>query len=167
MIVLVSIFFVISALKWGDLKNWKLYYPTMMYFAIGDLVYNFLTYNNPLWQYANPILKHTASDLLVIIVVYPSTVLLFLSYYPDKLIKKIKHIAFWVFIFSALEWIFYTIGYFTYHNGWNIWWSVVHNLLAFPLLRLHYKKPILVWPISMALAFAILVLFDIPLSSLK
>jgi hypothetical protein len=33
-----------------------------------------------------------------------------------------------------------------------ILFSIVFNLIMFPLIRLHYKKPLWVWPISAALA---------------
>lgn len=165
--IIVSISFVLAALKWGDLRNWKLYYPTILYFGIGDLVYNFLTCNNPLWVYESPIFHHTFSDLLIIATAFPSFVLLFLPYYPDKFIKQIGYIAIWVFITSTLEYISYSLGYFSYHNGWSVWWSAVHNCIAFPLLRLHYKKPLLVWPISVVLAIGTLLYFDLPFRILK
>lgn len=165
--IIVSISFVLAALKWGDLKNWKLYYPTILYFGIGDLAYNFLTCNNPLWVYESPIFHHTFSDLLIIATAFPSFVLLFLPYYPDKFIKQIGYIAIWVFITSTLEYISYSLGYFSYHNGWSVWWSAVHNCIAFPLLHLHYKKPLLVWPISVVLAIGTLLYFDLPFRILK
>lgn len=165
--IIVSLLFLIAALKWGDLKNWKSYYPTILYFAIGDLGYNFLTHDNPLWIYESTIFSHTFSDLLVVTIVFPSFVLLFLPYYPDEFVKQISYIVIWVFITSTLEYISYSLGYFSYHNGWSIWWSVVHNCIAFPLLRLHYKKPLWVWPISLAIAIGTLLLFDLPLRILK
>ncbi|WP_408607027.1 CBO0543 family protein [Anaeromicrobium sediminis] len=157
----------IVAFKWGDLKNWKLYYPTILYFAIGDLAYNFLTCNNPLWIYESPIFTHTFSDLLVLSIAFPSFVLVFLPHYPDGFMNQIIYIGICVFICSILEYISYSLGYFSYHNGWSIWWSAILYCIAFPLLILHYKKPLLVWPISIVLALGTLLLFDIPLKILK
>lgn len=153
--------------KWGDWKNWNKYYSTILYFIIGDLVYNFLTYNSPLWKYEPSIMNSTLADLLIAVVVFPSTVLLFLPYLPGKLTKQIIHIAKWVAIYSAIEWIYYSLGFISYHNNWNIGWSILFYFIMFSLLWLHYKRPLWVWPISMALAFLTLYIFGIPFGGMR
>ncbi|RJQ24897.1 MAG: hypothetical protein C4589_12130 [Peptococcaceae bacterium] len=155
------------AWKWGDWKNWQIYYPTILYFIIGDLVYIILTYNYPLWKCESVIVNNTFNDLLIAVVVYPSTVLLFLPYIPEKTTNQITYIVMWAIIYSVIEWVYYSLGYFSYHNGWNIGWSILFNFIMFPLLWLHYKKPLLAWPISMVLAFLVIIIFRIPFSSMK
>lgn len=155
------------AWKYGDWINWNKYYPTVLYFIIGDLVYNFLTYNLPLWKYEPSIMNSTLADLLIAVVVFPSTVLLFLPYLPDKITQQIIYIAKWVAIYSTVEWIYYNLGFISYHNGWNIGWSIVFYFIMFSLLWLHYKRPLWAWPISMALAFLTLYIFGIPFSSMR
>lgn len=46
--IILVLVFVIIAWKWGDWKNWKLYYPTILFMILGDFVYIFLTYKKPL-----------------------------------------------------------------------------------------------------------------------
>jgi cobalamin synthase len=159
------VFFI--AWKWGDWKNWKIYYPTILYFIIANLVSNLLTYNHPLWQYESSLVNRTLSDLLITVVVFPSTVLLFLPYFPNKITSQITYITKWVAVYSAVEWVYYSKGFLSYHNGWNIGWSILLNFIMFPLLWLHYRKPLWTWPISMLLAFLIVIIFGIPFNSMK
>lgn len=46
--IMMGAIFIITCWKWGDWKNWKLYYPTIQFLIIGDLKANFLLYNKPL-----------------------------------------------------------------------------------------------------------------------
>jgi hypothetical protein len=40
----------LSVWKWGDWRNWEKYHSTMMYFALGNVLYNFLCANHFLWK---------------------------------------------------------------------------------------------------------------------
>jgi len=153
--------------KYGDWKNWKLYYPTILYMIIGDISCDILTYRWPLWSYNIMFLNHISTDLLVIIFLYPSTIILFLTYYPKLIKKQMAYILLWVFIYSLVEYISSVLDGFSYSNGWTLGWSILFNCIMFPLLYLHYKKPLWVWPISMALALLVLYIFKIPLDLLR
>jgi len=158
----------VIAWKIGDWRHWRLYYSTILYFIIGDVTFNVLSYNKPLWAYHSAVLSHTFMDLLVAVVVFPCTLLIFLPYYPENgWSKKFRYLLFWVFIYSGVEWLAYQLGYFLHYNGWNIYWSIGFNCLMFVFLRLHFKNPLWVLIPSMALAFLILFLFDIPFSSMR
>ena len=61
--IILVLVFVIIAWKWGDWKNWKLYYPTILFMILGDFVYIFLTYKKPLWILESPLFGRTISDL--------------------------------------------------------------------------------------------------------
>jgi hypothetical protein len=150
--------------KWGDWRNWKLYYPTILYLLIGDLVADYLLYAHPLWGFGTFVESCSVLDLSVMVLLYPATVILFLTFYPKLAGKQVLYIMLWVGLYSAMEMIAYIMGGFCYHNGWTIWYSVAFNLGMFPLLRLHYKKPLLVWPISAALCFLLLWWFRVPLA---
>lgn len=165
--IIVTIIMVLSAWKWGDWRHWRLYYPTMLFFALGDITCGFLTYNYPLWEFESPLLKTTLSDLLISLVFFPATVLLYLPHFPKKIKKQVPYILLWVLIYTAIEHVSYLLGFFSYHNGWNIWWSVLFNSAMFPILRVHHKKPLLALFISMIAALLLLVYFKIPMSSLK
>lgn len=160
----VSIF---SCWRWGDWKNWKLYYPTILYIIVGDLACNILTYDKPLWSYNIPPFNHSLVNLFVMLFIYPCTVILFLSHYPEKIYRQLIHVSLWVFVYISIECAVYFMGGYIYNNGWNLGWSFLLDSIMFPLLYFHYKKPLWVWPISIATAFAVSLIFKIPINSLR
>ena len=164
---IVAITLILICLKWGDWKNWRKYYPTMLYVIVWDLLYNFFTVNHPLWRLDHPILKHTFSEVVMVFVNYPSSILLYLPYIPRiSIVKQILQIAFWTLLFSLLEVGSIATHTISYYNGWNYWWSVGFNVLAFSMIRFHYENPLLAWPISVLLFFIFMIIFKLPLSSL-
>ena len=165
--IIVTLIIVAISLKWGDWKNWQRYYPTMLFFVSGGFIYSLLTYNYPLWAYESPLLKTTFSDLLISLVFFPATIVLFLPNMPIGRLKQAMWISFWVLVYSITEIVSYRLGFFSYHNGWNIWWSVLFNCFMFPLLWLHYKKPVWSFPIAIALGILIILYFRIPFSCMK
>lgn len=165
--IIVSLFFLVAALLWGDWRNWKQYYPTILFFLLGNFIADYITYNHPLWEFESPLLKNTLSNVFVAFVAYPSTVLLFLPHFPDKWNKQIVYVLEWVMLYSMLEFISYRLGFFSYHNGWTIWWSILFNCALFPLLRLHHKNPLIAWIITSIMTIIILLFFDVPFKSMK
>jgi hypothetical protein len=152
--------------KWGDWRRWERYYPTILYLLIGDLVSDYLLYGNSLWAFGSFVEKFPVLDICITLLLYPTTVILYLSFYPGGLMKQALYVLMWAGIYTLAEWIACHTGGFCYHDGWNIWYSLIFNMLMFPLLRLHFKKPLLVWPISAALCFLFLWWFRIPLMRL-
>lgn len=165
--IAVSVIMAAAAWKFGDYKNWRIYYPTMLYFITGDFLYSLLTYKHPLWAFESPLLNTTFSDLLICFVFFPSTLLIFLPHFPKGLKKQVPYVLLWVFSYTFIEFISFKLGYFSYHNGWSIWWSLLFNCIMFPMLRLHHSKPLAAWPISFMIAAAFLIYFKVPISNLK
>ncbi len=165
--IIMAIIFIIAAWRWGDWRNWKLYYPTILFFIVGNFSYTLLTYNYPLWQFESPLLKTTGSNFITILFAFSATILLFLPYYPKGKVKQIVYILIWVFIYTIIERVSLLLGFFSHHHGWSIWWSLLFNLFMFPLLWLHYNKPLLAWLISIIVAIIIIVYFKVPFSSMK
>jgi len=62
-----------------------------------------------------------------------------------------------------MEFISYITGAFSYHNNWNIGYSIIFNCLMFPILILHYKKPLLAFLVCSILAFLLMAFFEIPI----
>jgi len=165
---IVALMFVLATWKWGDWRNWKTYYPTMAFWVIGNYLYDTLTYTKPLWLYYDPMLNHTLNDLFWKFIIYPCVAVMFLYRYPKSgTIPKFKYFAFWIILFSVLEWLLYVFGYFLYYNNWNFWWSVAFNCMMFPLLRLHYTHPHWGWIGAVVAGISIIVIFKIPLLSLR
>lgn len=165
--IIVSTIFVLIAWRWGDWKNWKTYYPTILFFITGNFLYDLLTYNYPLWAYESPLLKTTFSDLLFSFVFFPATILLYLPHFPKGLVKQAVYVLFSVIIYTIVEIVSYSFEFFSYHHGWSICWSVLFNIIMFPTLRLHHKKPPLAWFISFLVAAGVLFYFNVPFSSMK
>ena len=168
--IIISLVSILIAWKWGDWRNWKLYYPTMLYFIIGDLSYIILTSNKPLWEFESSIISSDFVEFLIAAVCFPCTCFVFFALYSK--VSKSKRIVYLLLLFAAslytsIEWLSYRLGFISYHNGWDLYWSFLFNCIMFPLLLLHYKKPVWVWPISITSAFIVIYLFDLPFSILK
>jgi len=162
-----AISYILICLKWGDWKNWRKYYPTILYVIIWDLIFALATSNYPLWTFSHPILKNTFSDLLIALVSFPCAILLYLPYIPKKsIVKQIFQIAFWAGLFSLFEAISLSLHTIDYYNGWNYWWSVAADIAIFCTIRLHYEKPLLAWPLSVLLFIVTMIIFKFPLGSL-
>jgi hypothetical protein len=166
--------FLIVALKWGDWKNWKAYYPTILFFIGGDLLKNALLHNYRMWEFQEVyfgqkiLVGHFAIDLMNMIICYPAILLIYLGHYPRGLWKQIIWIAFWVLILSAKEFInLKYLNLINHYHGWNIVWSVIFNIIMFIILRIHFKSPLLAWAISIIWIIFLYNWFDVPINTLK
>lgn len=169
--ILTALATVLTAWKFSNWRKWDIYYPTILFVLVTNFVYNLVSYNYPLWEYESPVLKTTGSDLLNNLIVSPAIIMLFLTYL-DKIYYKSKvywfaYILAWVGLNTAVEWLSYTLGFFSYHNGWSLWWSMLFNCIMMPMIWLHYRKPL--WAIILTFVFAVLFVtyFNIPCSSMK
>jgi hypothetical protein len=167
MFIFVIPIFIFICWKWGDWKNWRKYYPTILYIILIDFLNNFLTANYPLWEYDRVLNHHTFNDILVAFTIYPCTVLIYLPYYPKKILKQAGYIAFWILIYTSIEIAANEIGTFSYHNGWNIWWTIGFNISMFIMLKLHYEKPLLIWPVSLVLMTMTYYIFKLPINTIR
>lgn len=165
--VLFGILALILMFRYGDWRNWGKYHSTILFYIIGNLVYNFFTYNYSLWEYESEIFKHTFSDLIIAGTIFPTTVLIFLYHFPEKRITQISYILIWDLVYITWEGLLFLFDYISYHNGWHMGWSFAHNLIMFLLLRLHQKTPLLTYFISVVVAFLVLFLFDVPFNLMK
>ncbi|OGO78643.1 MAG: hypothetical protein A2Y23_10100 [Clostridiales bacterium GWB2_37_7] len=160
---LVGVAWIILTYKIGDWRNWKLYYPTILFFWCGDLIYNVVFYEKPLWVFENPIFTHHLTDLISIFIVFTCTVLIYIPHYPKTFKKQLLYLGFWVLLYSSIEWIFHVLGGISYRNGWDIGLSVVHNTYQFALLRIHHDRPILAWILALIILSIVMAVFDVDL----
>lgn len=98
---------------------------------------------------------------------YPSALLVYLGRYPTKGIKQFLWISIWVAFWSFLEWVDDKFDEFSYHNGWNLMWSVLFNIGIFSMVRLHYKKPLLTYGLSIIATIGLVVIFKVPILKMK
>jgi len=160
----INLLFILASWKWGNWSRWRHYHATMLYVAICDLLYLFLTANHQLWSYVpEPFLKHYAlTEALYALVMLPATVLIFLSRLPAKPLKQAGHCLLWVGILFTIECVLLSTGRFRHLNGWSLYWSLGFDLVMFPMLILHYKKPLLAYLVSAAIVVYLLWQFEIP-----
>ncbi|WP_071394978.1 CBO0543 family protein [Bacillus tuaregi] len=158
--------------KWGDWKNWEKYYPTLLFFLIGDFIYLYLLSDHyPMWRY-NPSegdakhgLTNTHISLSVMLIKYPATIFIYLSKFPERnIIKQILFIMFWVLLYSINELIDLSFHLIKYYNGWSFKWSVIFNAVMFVCIYIHYRKPLIAWPIAIIFILFLWFTFDVPLS---
>jgi hypothetical protein len=159
----------IAAWRWGDWKNWKLYYPTILFMIVGNFLYNILTYHYPMWMYKESLLpNHTITDIFNSFVVFPAVLLLYLPHFPKRgMVKKVRYIILWIIVFVSAEWFLSYFGFFSYHNGWNIGWSFLFNIGMFIILIIHFKKPLLALTISVFVVIFLALYFDVPIEKMR
>ncbi len=164
MIIPLALIFIAIALKWGDWKNWKSYYPTILFFVAGDFIHTYLTALKPLWRFSATVFPGVITHLITNLVIFPCIFLVFLPTYTKLgLIKKVLYIALWVNIIAVIEFIGLKFGHFTYFNGWRFAYSVIFDCIIFPLLIIHQRKPLLALILAIIIGIGIMVLFKIPL----
>lgn len=159
--VVIGVIALLIGWKFGDWRNLKKYYPTILFFIIGDLLYNIMTYNHPAWMYNKGWIfpNHTLTNLWVMITVYPATVITYLFHFPKRKSKQAFYILFWVILYVFFELLSYMLGFVKYSNGWNMWWSILFGVppakRGFTTLRKYkYKKPNFSGVISENLGFS-------------
>jgi len=160
--------FILAALFWGDLKNWKEYYPTILFTAICSLFYTLLYDSNPLWRLeplwplAHILFNNILISLALTVIVLPSTVLVYLSNYT-KGKKQFAYITLWIFIYVIIEFFMFRNKGISYHNGWNLWWSAFFDIALFSLLRIHFLYPLRAWCLSVFFSIFIWSVFGFPM----
>nr|WP_295970302.1 CBO0543 family protein [uncultured Bacillus sp.] len=150
--------------RFGEWKNYKTYYPTILFMIIGDLLYNLFTSQTPTWSYNPDFIcrNHTLVNLWVMMTTYPATVLIFLPHYPERRSKQILYIFLWSVLYGLIETIgIYLVGNISHHNGWNMWWSMAFNIVLFTMLPIHHKRPLLAWGLSIMIIISLLNIFNI------
>lgn len=159
----------IAAWRWGDWKNWQLYYPTILFMIVGNFLYNILTYNYPIWMYQDSLFpNHTITDIFNSFVLFPAVILLYLPRFPKEgMIKKVRYIVLWVIVFVSVEWLLSYFGLFSYYNGWSIIWSLIFNIGMFTILKVHFQKPLLAWIISVIVILFLIIYFDVPIEKMR
>lgn len=158
--------FILMLFKWGDYKRWKEFYPTILFTIIGDFTYNFVFCNYMLWRY-DGLINHTVSDILMAVVAFPCAIIVFLTHLPVGWLKQAVYILVWSAANLAVEYISSSIGFMSYSNGWNIFWSIGVYIGAFIIICIHYKRPLAAWLISGVMLITVALAFKLPFLQLK
>lgn len=159
-----------AAWKWADWRKWEKYYPTFLFFLASDFFALVLTYNHTLWLFSPTIFlpNHTITDFGIVFVAGSATLLLYLSRYPSEgIYKQVIWTGIFVAAYTLIEALNHSMGKTTYEHGWSLGWSLVFNLVMFPLLRVHYLNPILAWVLAAVIGLFIWIHFGFRLQELK
>lgn len=159
--IVLGLICIILCYKFGDWKNWRLYYPTILFFMFGEVLFDVMVYKSHLWSYYANGTSDEIIDLLWIFTIFPPTVLIYLYRMPEALLKKVLYIALWIAIYVGIELILNLSGHFIYKNNWSILWSILLDTVVFTALALHHKKPFLGWAISTPFFIAVILIFGI------
>lgn len=157
-----AVLWIAAAYKLGDWKNWRKYYPTVLFMGMGNLIYLMAFKNKVLWAFNPGGITPIISELFVILTIFFCTVLIFLTHFPNTLFKQLQYIILWDAIYIIIEVLMLNIGMQVNSNGWSIWWSIFHNFYMFPLLAIHHKSPLLAWPFSIIALLIMMRVFEMP-----
>ncbi len=163
--IILTLVFISVCYFWGNWRNWKEYYPTILYWIIGDLSYNYIFYDNYLWHFEK-LINHTFSNFLVAFIIFPCQIILFFTYFPTTFWKRSGYILLWTLGDTFIEFFMFKMDYLSYNNNWNIFWSCGLYFFAFVLIALHRKHPFITWLISGGAALLTMYLFNVPISAL-
>jgi len=162
--------FLLATWRWGDWKDREKYYSTVLFIITVNLGASFITYHHILWNYNPDVLVKTQTtvELINSFVMLPSTAFIYLSKYPShNKLYQYGYIILWISIYSGLEFIDHSLGGISYKNGWSWLASSIFDCALFPILRLHYLKPLWAWIITFLLTAVILVLFNFASAEMK
>jgi hypothetical protein len=174
--MIIALLLLYAAVGWrfGNWKEFHRFYPTILFFIIGDLLSQFLLFDYTMWEF-RPVgnlakslnLNHTTIALLKMMIQYPATVAIFIGRLPATLRGRILWILFWTAIFGTTEGLIQLAGILAYHNGWHFGWDIAFNIMMFSILIIHYKRPIYAWIASIPIIIGLWFIFDVPYSVLK
>lgn len=168
MVYLYSVLAILAAWKWGDWKNWRQYYPTILFFILISMLHLVITYDHPQWVFHDYFVPNsTLKALIMFFFQYPGFTILFLTFLPSKRAYLPLYFLLWVAIFASLELLSLLVGVISYKNGWHFGWSIVLNLCTFPTLYLHYRRPLWGWGVSFLVTTIFVILFQVPIMKLK
>ncbi len=145
----------------SDWRNWEKYYPSMLYIALAASFYELISYEEfHLWEFEKSLfLSGFKVHLVHNLIVNPLVVLLYLSNYPVKG-KRFFYSAKWIIGFWIIEWLASNLHIITYHNGWNLGWSLLFLIVMFPMIRLHHVNKTVALPLSVVISILLLMMFQ-------
>ncbi|WP_405083770.1 CBO0543 family protein [Priestia megaterium] len=163
--------FLIGAWRFGDWRNWKNYYPTILFLIIVDFGISILLYEYPLWKFEKSLFfqNHTIIDFFIVLTEFCPMILIYLYRYPFQLrwFWQVGYIGIWSIFWIIVEGVFKFTNLISYHNNWNFFWSCLVWIFMFLGLLLHYIKPIWAWLLCFSCTAFLIIYFHIPVSQWK
>ncbi|QKY68802.1 CBO0543 family protein [Lentibacillus sp. CBA3610] len=161
--ILIIILVLIAVWRKSDWSRFHQFHATMIYMGTMNLLYIYFTTDYPLWTlHSNIGLPEPILNLLYTFIVFPCTVIMFLSRFPGGWLHQVYYAGKWVLVYFVFEWIGYHAGAIDYNNGWSLIWSFQFLIVMFPMLRLHYVRPFLTYGLSVIIIAILLSIFEVP-----
>lgn len=167
--LLYSILWIVASFKFAD-RNWQQYYPTILFAALGNALYEVICYKYQLWQMEPNGLKYAMIPILLLILIgMPLSTWIYLSNFPFKkgILKQIIYISIFLALFVILEYIAIKVGSITYHHDWNLFWSFIFVVVMFIILPIHHYHPLLALILSAVFAIILCLIFNVSLDKMK
>lgn len=168
--VIYSSFWIIVSCWLVNWKEWKKYYPTALFAAVANLLYEVICSKYQLWSMEpNGLPNHTLNILLLSIIGMPISTMIYLSNYPfnKSLFKQVLYTSIFIIGFTIMEYIAVKFGSITYHHGWTLFHSFLFDISIFVILFIHFKYPIWAWVLSTIVIFIVLINFNIGLDKMN
>lgn len=157
--------FIFSAWKWGNWRDWRNYYHSMLFVMVVNFNAAYISYHHRLWFF-NPdafVSTLTVQEIINTYTILPATALIYLSNFPANggSMRKAAYILLWVAIYGTLEFIDSKIvGGISYTNGWSWPYSLIFDWFLFVIVRIHHTRPLLGWLCTFVTAYFILTIFN-------
>jgi hypothetical protein len=118
---------------------------------------------------ANGLPNQTLPVLLLSFVGMPLSVFIYLFHYPKRttMAKQALYILFFVVLFVILEYVSVQFGAITYHNGWNLLWSLLFDCAMFIIIVIHHRKPKIALLLSVGLIILLSAIFELTFDKMK
>ena len=146
---ILTILLLLVTWRYGDWRNWRKYYQTILFIVLVNLFSYVLTFDYPLWLFhesffiPNRMINEFRLDFLFM----PAIILFYLTNYPYGVgrLRQLVYIVGWGTFWTSTEAFYVYNNVYTYHNGWNIWWSSVVWYLMFVGMVIHHMYPPWAW----------------------
>ncbi|MET3683230.1 hypothetical protein ABID56_001321 [Alkalibacillus flavidus] len=143
-------------------RNFTNYYPALIYVCVFNVLYYILCRDFLMWELKDKTLSKSVVRALHILVIVPLLILLYLSNLPVSLSKQIVYINKWIIISIFVEFIGQKLKMISFHNGWNLYWSILIYIKMYTYSILMINRPLLTWVISTASTISFLIMFKVP-----
>jgi len=161
--IIFTVLTILASLKWADWKNWRNYHASMFFISTGGLLYEYMVQKNTLWKFHPDFFYgHQMVVIVYAILTMPISILIFLTHFPEKWLKRIFYILVWSGIYICGEWILLVLERISYQNGWQLWYSFLFDLVMFSVIALHHYKPVPAYIVSVLIIIFLIHYFDIP-----
>ncbi|MCI3919666.1 hypothetical protein MO973_05390 [Paenibacillus sp. TRM 82003] len=161
--IIIAVVLLGLAIRFGKWKRWQAFYPTLLYIVVCNLFYNYIVKEQHLWKFESPWFPfpHEVMDVIYSFIINPAMTYLFLSYHPTTgWVRKSAYWLGWTVVFSLIETLQFLTDHIVYYRGWSIPWTVFFYTLMFPMLYLHYRKPIIALLLSIPATLGYMWIFN-------